>query len=141
VTLSKDGAFAECLLIHSTKKLPLCRVSTDLHLAKDPLAGPFVRFFVECSRRHLAKLASLPNVRATTLGKEAIPVPRYCFSVECYDPDTWQSDQYTPFLFVFSISSKQTKDTTYTSQISHIYITDIITDINIQHKHKSQALA
>jgi hypothetical protein len=40
-----------------------------------------------------------------------------CFA-ECY---TRQSDQYTPFLFVFPIPSKQTKDI---SQISHIYITD-----------------
>jgi hypothetical protein len=42
---------------------------------------------------------------------------------ECY---TRQSDQYTPFLFIFPIPAKQTKDI---SQISHIYITD-------HHKHK-----
>jgi hypothetical protein len=40
-----------------------------------------------------------------------------CF-VECY---TRQSDKYTPFLFVFPIPFKQTKDI---SQISHIYIRD-----------------
>jgi hypothetical protein len=46
-----DGVFAECLLIHSAKKLLLCqllcRVPTGQHLAKNPSAGPFVRFFVE----------------------------------------------------------------------------------------------
>jgi hypothetical protein len=83
-----DGSFAECLLIHSAKKLPLCRVSTYLHSAKDPPAGPFVRFFAECSVWHSAKLASLASARATTLGKEAILVPRYCVSAECYGPDT-----------------------------------------------------
>jgi hypothetical protein len=98
--------------------------------------GPFVRFFAECSVWHSAKRASLSSARATTLGKEAISVPRHCFSAECYDSDTrqstsLQSDQYTPFLFVFHITSKQTKDITYTSHISHIYITDIIIDINI----------
>jgi hypothetical protein len=55
------------------------------------------------------------------------------FFAECYDPDTRQSDQYAPFLFVFCIPSTQTKYITY---ISHIYITDIITNINSQHKHK-----
>jgi hypothetical protein len=133
VTLGKEVTFAECLLIHSVKKLPLCRVSTGQHSAKNPSAGPFARFFAECSVWHLAKRASLPSARAATLGKEAIPVSRYWFFTECYGPDTRQSDQYTPFLFVFSIPSKQTKDT---SQIlSHIYITDITTDITIQHKH------
>jgi hypothetical protein len=46
-----DGVFAECLLIHSAKKLLLyqllCRVPTGQHLAKNPSAGPFVRFFAE----------------------------------------------------------------------------------------------
>jgi hypothetical protein len=57
----------------------------------NPPARPFVRFVVECSIRHSAKRASLPSVRATTLDKEAIPVPRFCFSVECYDSDTRQN--------------------------------------------------
>jgi hypothetical protein len=131
---------------HSAKKWSLCRVSTDLHSTKDPPAGPFVRFFAECSVWHSAKRASLPSARATALGREAIPMPRYCFSAECYDPDTRQCTSLSSvtlgkvtsirLLFVFSIPSKQTKDTTYTSHISHIYITYIITDINIQHKHK-----
>jgi hypothetical protein len=51
----------------------------DQHSAKDPSAGPFVSFFVECSAWHSAKRASLPSARATTLGKEAILVPRYWY--------------------------------------------------------------
>ena len=132
MTLGKELTFAECLLIHSTKKLHLCRVSTDLHSTKDPPAGPFVRFFAECSVWHSAKRASLPSARATTLGKESIPVPRSWFFAECYGLDTRQSDQYTPFLFVFPIPSKQTKDI---SQISHIYIT-----YHHRHKYPTQTL-
>jgi hypothetical protein len=88
---NRDDAFAECSRWHSAKKLPLCRVSTDLHSAKDPPAGPFVRFFVVCYSRHSAKLASLPSARATTLDKEALPVPRYWFSAECYGIGTRQA--------------------------------------------------
>jgi hypothetical protein len=69
----------------------LCRVSTDQHSAKNPPAGPFVRFFDECSVWHSAKRASLPSARATILGKEAILVPRYWFFAECYGPDTRQT--------------------------------------------------
>jgi hypothetical protein len=56
-----DGAFAECLLIHSAKKLPICRVSTDLHSAQDPPAGPFVRFFAECYRSHNTRQRSFTD--------------------------------------------------------------------------------
>jgi hypothetical protein len=90
VTLGKEITFTECHLIHSSKRLPLCRVSTSLHSAKGLPAWPFVSFFVECSRRHSTKLVSLPSVRATTLGKEALPVPKCFFSTECYGPDTRQ---------------------------------------------------
>jgi hypothetical protein len=86
-----DGAFAECHLIHSAKRLPLCRVATSLDSAKGPPAGPFVSFLAKCSRRRSAKLASLPSARATALGKETLPVPRCCFSAECYGPYTRQS--------------------------------------------------
>jgi hypothetical protein len=68
----------------------LCRVSTDQHSAKNLPTGPFVRFFVEFSAWHSAKRASLSSARASTLGKEAIPVPRYWFFAECYGPDTRQ---------------------------------------------------
>jgi hypothetical protein len=71
-----DGVFAECLLIHS---------------AKDPSAGPFVRFFAECCARHSAKPSSLPSARSTALGKEPIPVYRSWFFVECYDTNTRQT--------------------------------------------------
>jgi hypothetical protein len=69
--------------------------------------GPHVRYFAECFVWHSVKRASLPSVRGTTLGKEPIPVPRSWFFAECYGSDTRQSDQYTPFLFVFRIPSKQ----------------------------------
>jgi hypothetical protein len=69
----------------------LCRVSESLHSAKNLYQCP--------------GLGSLPSAMVLTLGK--VPLCR--------------SDQYTPFLFVFPIPSKQTKDI---SQISHIYITD-----------------
>jgi hypothetical protein len=88
---NRDGAFAECHLIHSAKRLPLCRVSTSLYSTKGLPAGTFVSFFAECSWRHSAKLDSLPSARAIALGKEALSVPRCCFSAECYDPDTQQS--------------------------------------------------
>jgi hypothetical protein len=128
VTLGKEVTFAECLLIHLAKKLPLYRVSTDLHSVKGPPAMPFVRFFAECSRRHSAKLASLPSARATTLGKEALPVPRCWFSVECYGPDTRQItslpsvtlDKVTNIhIFICFFYSIQT------NKRYHIYVTDI----------------
>jgi hypothetical protein len=72
-------------------------------------------------------------------------VPRFSFSAECYDSDTLcytrQSNQYTPFSFVFAIPSKQTKDITYTSHISHnhhryhMYITYITNTINQTSSH------
>jgi hypothetical protein len=124
----------------------LCRVSTDLHSVKDLPAGPFVRFFVECSVRHSAKLSA----RATTLGKKALPVPKYWFSTECYGPNTRQStflpsvtlDKVTSIhIFICFLYSIQTNKRyhiyiTYVTYTSHIYITYIITDISIQHKHK-----
>jgi hypothetical protein len=82
VTLGKEITFAEYLLTHSAKILLLCRVSAGLHSAKGQSAGPFVSFFAECARRHSAKLASLPSVKVTTLGIEALPVPRCSFSTE-----------------------------------------------------------
>ena len=87
--------------------------------------------FAECPKWHSAKPTSLPSARDITLGKDPKPVPRSVLFAECY---TRQSDQYIPFLFVFCFPSTQTEDITY---ISHIYITDIITDINSQHKHKT----
>jgi hypothetical protein len=103
VTLGKGVTFAECLLIHSARKISLCRVPTGQHSAKDPSAGPSVSFFAECSMWHSARV-SLPSARATTLGKEAIPVPRYWYFAECYDPDTRQST-YLPSVTLGKVTS------------------------------------
>jgi hypothetical protein len=73
------------------KEVTLCRVSTGQHSTKNPSAGPFVGFFAECSIWHSAKRASLSSARATTLGKEPIPVPKSWFFDECYGPNTGQS--------------------------------------------------
>jgi hypothetical protein len=124
-----DGSFVECLLRHSAKKSALPS-AFQAALGKE-------YFFAECHKRHSAKKppgrvpmsGSLPSASDITLGKEPKPVSRFVLFVECYDPDTRQSDQYIPFLFVFCIPSTQTEDITY---ISYIYITDI----NSQHKHK-----
>jgi hypothetical protein len=112
-----DGVFAECLSISTRQRIRQ--------------RGPHVRFFAECFVRHSVKHASLPSARATTLGKEHIPVPRPWFFVECYGLDTRQSTSLpsvtlgkvtsTHHFYLFTIPSKQTKDIT---QISHIYTTD-----------------
>jgi hypothetical protein len=130
----------------------LCRVLSVRHSAKKPSLssatgtlgkesareGPPVRFFVECPRWHSAKRASLPSVRDITLGKEPISVPRSWFFAECYGLDTRQSTSLPSvtlgkvtsrllfYLFFIFHPHKQ--------KISHIYITDIITNINSQHK-------
>lgn len=54
VTLGKGSLFVECLLYHHSAKLKLPVVS---------LLVPFV----ECVRRHMAKVASVLSVLATTL--------------------------------------------------------------------------
>jgi hypothetical protein len=120
----------------------LCRVSAGQHSAKNPSAGPHVRFFAECFIWHSAKCASLPSARATTLGKKPIPVPRSWFFAECYGPDTRQSTSLPSvtlgkvtsthlFLFVFLFHPNKQK----IFHRYHIYTSQIITDINIQHKH------
>jgi hypothetical protein len=84
-----DDVFAECL--DDTRKgvtfaecLP---ASTRQRICQ---RGPHARFFAECFVWHSAKRASLPSVRATTLGKEPISMPRSWFFTECYGPDTRQ---------------------------------------------------
>jgi hypothetical protein len=64
-------------LYGTRQSVPLCRVPGPLHSAKNLYRCP--------------GLGSLPSARATTLGKEPIPVPRSWFFVECYGLDTWQS--------------------------------------------------
>jgi hypothetical protein len=125
----------------------LCRVSTRQHSAKNPpgrvpMSGSLssARYGTRQSvllcwvseTLHSAKnlyrcpgLGSLPSAMVLTLGKE--PLCRVLHSAK------WPVGT---FLFVFYIPSTQTKDITYTSHISHIYITNIITNINSQHKHK-----
>jgi hypothetical protein len=103
-----------------------------LALGKEIASGPFISSFAECTRRHSAKVASLPSAKATTLDKEALSVSRCAFFAECYDPDTRQStslpsvtlDKVTriPLLFVFAIPSIQTK---HISHNHYIYIIDI----------------
>jgi hypothetical protein len=114
-------------------------------LGKEPTReGPHVRFFAECSVRHSAKRASLSSASDITLGKVPKPVPRSLLFDECYDPDTRKITSLPSvtlgkvtsiyFFYFFCIPSTKTKDITY---ISHIYITDIITNINSQHKYKT----
>jgi hypothetical protein len=78
----------------------------------------------------LVKVASLSSAKATTLGKEALPVPRCAFFVVCYDLDTRQSTSLpnTPLFICFKITSKQTKDISHNC---HIYITYLTKTINL----------
>jgi hypothetical protein len=120
----------------------LCRVTVVQYSTKNPSAGSHVRFFAECFIRHSTKRVFLPSARATTLDKEPLPVPRSWFFVECYSPDTRQStflpsvtlDKVTSthlfYLFFLFHPNKQKIYHRY-----HIYTSQIITDINIQHKH------
>jgi hypothetical protein len=141
VTLGKEVSFAECLPGSTRQKTHLCRVPRGT-LGKEPAReGPHVRFFAERSVRHSANTASLPSASDITLDKEPKPVPRSVLFAECYDHDTRQraslpsvtlgkvTSIYLFSLFFVFHPHKQ--------KISHIYITDIITDINSQHKHKT----
>jgi hypothetical protein len=133
-----DDTFAECLPASTRQRI--CQ------------QGPFVGFFAECSVWHSAKHASLPSANALPLGKEAIPVLMFWIFAECYGPDTRQSPSLPSvtlgkvtsthlfnLYFLFHPDKQKIHHRyyhIYTSQIlSHIYITDIITDISIQHKH------
>ena len=136
-----DGFFAECQGQHSAKASPLPSVFPEALGKELAREGPHVRLFAECSVRHSAKPTSLPSASDITLGKEPKPVPRSVLFAECYDPDTRQraslpivtlgkvTSMYLFYLFFVFHPHKQ--------KISHIYITDIITDINSQHKHKT----
>jgi hypothetical protein len=96
-----EMASLSSVLGDTRQKSYLCRVSADQHSAKNPSAGPHVRFFVECFIWHSAKRASLSSVRATTLGKEPISVPKSWFFAECYGPDTRQSVTSTHLFYLF----------------------------------------
>jgi hypothetical protein len=144
MTLDKGVTFTKCLPRSTRQRIHLCRVPSGT-LGKEPAReGPHVRLFAECSVRHSAKPTSLPSASDIALDKVPKPVPRFLLFAECCDPDTRQSASLSSvtlgkvtsiyLLFVFCIPSTQTKDITY---ISHMYITDIITNINSQHKHKT----
>jgi hypothetical protein len=109
----------------------LCRVLSGRHSAKITLLPSATWDTRQRARQGGSPCQALCRVLCAALGKEPKPVPRSVLFAECY---TRQSDQYIPFLFVFCIPSTQTEDITY---ISHIYIIDIITNINSQHKHKT----
>jgi hypothetical protein len=121
MTLGKEVNFVECLPSSTRQRFNLCRVPPRT-LGKEPAReGPHVRFFAECSARHSAKRVSLPSASDITLGKVPKPVPRFLLFAECYDPDTRQSDQYAPFLFVFLFHPHKQK----ISHIYHIYTSQI----------------
>lgn len=107
VTTSSDGDrdFAKCVGLALSKesssgspRQALCRepqagtrqmfslwwVSASWHSAKRAWVGSFASPFVECTRRHLAKGASLSSVETITLNKEALLVLRCAFFVECF---------------------------------------------------------
>jgi hypothetical protein len=108
--------------------------------------------FAEClpsSTRQRARQGGSPcqvlcRVLCAALGKVPKPVPMSLLFAECYDPDTRQSTYlpsvtlgkvtsiYLFYLFFIFHPHKQ--------NISHIYITDIITNINSQHKHKTSTV-
>jgi hypothetical protein len=141
VTLGKEITFAEC--------------PPAQHSITSPSAGPFVSFFIECSGRHSAKLASLLSVRATRLGKKALPVPRCSFFAECYGPDTRQRTSLGKVtnihlfnLFLLFHPNKQ--NISHNHHIYHIYIIYLTNTINqtssqnitnmFEHKHKYPTL-
>jgi hypothetical protein len=118
VTDDGDGVFAECL--------------SDSTRQRIRQRGPPVRYFVECLVWHSAKRASLLSVRAITLGKEPIPVPKSWFFAECYAPNTRQSTSLSSvtlgkvtsihlfYLFFIFHPNKQK-----ISHIHHIYTSQI----------------
>jgi hypothetical protein len=123
-TLGKGVHFAKCLPDSTRQRIRQ--------------RGPPVRYFAECLVLHSAKRGSLPSVRATTLGKEHIPVPRSWFFAECYAPDTRQSTSLSSVtlgrvtsihLFICLLYFIQT------NKIYHIYIT-YITYIHHRYHHK-----
>jgi hypothetical protein len=120
-TLGKGVNFTECLPDSTRQSLRQ--------------RGPPVRYFVECLVWHLAKRGSLTSVRATTLGKEPIPVPRSWFFAECYTPDTRQNtslpsvtlDKVTSihFFYLFFIFHPNKQKTSHIHHIYHIYTSQI----------------
>ena len=135
--------FAECQGALGKEKRPLRRRVTETAALPSVNGDTRQRRYLcrVSSWQHSAKKGSLPSASDITLGKEPKPVPRSVLFAECYDPDTRQraslpsvtlgkvTSIYLFYLFFVFHPHKQ--------KISHIYITDIITDINSQHKHKT----
>jgi hypothetical protein len=125
-TLGKGVTFAECLPSSTRQRTRqggspcqvLCRM-LRMALGKACL-------FVECHRHYTRQ--------RTYTGAQVLVLCRVLWSwhsaknlfAEC---NTRQSDQSAPFYLFFVFHPHKQK-------ISHIYITDIITNINSQHKHK-----
>jgi hypothetical protein len=74
LALGKGGFFAECLV--------------DELSAKSPPVGPFASLFAECAGRHSAKVASLPSVLTTALGKESFTGSQVSSFAECHGHST-----------------------------------------------------
>jgi hypothetical protein len=55
-----------------------------------PFASPFASPFAECAGRHSAKVASLPSVLTTALGKEGFTGSQVSFFAECHGHNTQQ---------------------------------------------------
>jgi hypothetical protein len=126
------SGFAECQQVLGKEKSPSRRRVT----ATEPLPS------VHCipstvlgetrqrDRQRASLSVPLPSAEATSLGKEALPVPRCAFFVECYGLDTRQrgnlpSVASIPFFICFCYSIQTNKryhiiitDITYTSYIS-----------------------
>jgi hypothetical protein len=76
--------------------------------AKSPPVGPFASPFAECAGQHSAKVASLPSVLTTALGKEGFTGSQVSFFAECHGHNTRQSDQEVLFyLFLLFHPNKQ----------------------------------
>jgi hypothetical protein len=104
------------------------------------------RLCAECADRHSTKGASLPSARTTTLGKEALLVPRCAFFAEC---NIRQCDQ-KPHFYLFLLFQPNKQNIyhiiiTYTAQSSqnhhihnrdHIYISQKPKISQVFHKYK-----
>jgi hypothetical protein len=150
----RDGVFVECLGDTRQRRL-LCRVFPNTlgkeftslpsvylpALRKGSASGVPCQVLCRVLCMTLGKACFFASVRATTLGKEPIPVPRSWFFAECYDPDTRQSTSLPSvtlgkvtsthlfYLFFLFYPNKQKIFHRY-----HIYTSQIITDIYSQHK-------
>jgi hypothetical protein len=142
---------------HSAKEFTLPSVCLTTLDKESAIRVPPVRYFVECLFMALGKACFFAECQShytrqrTYTGAQVLVVCRVLrlghsakhLFAECH---TRQSDQYAPFLFVFPIPSKQTKDISqdityihHKSSQTYIANTNSIntnSDISIQHKLK-----